>query len=211
MRVAVRDVDPNPASEPRRGLRPIGYVLGGLVCLLVFLIFAGALYQWFTGYRDRSLNPPPGLLVEVDDFRMHLYCIGQGSPTVVLDSGIGDSWLSWRKVQPDVAMFTRVCSYDRAGMGWSDKSPNPRTSKFIATELHALLKNASILPPFVLVGHSFGGLNMRMYASLYPADVAGVVLVDSTPDDMSGFPKELQAYNEAFLRKENLKQSTMCH
>jgi pimeloyl-ACP methyl ester carboxylesterase len=140
---------------------------------------------------------------------MHLYCIGQGSPTVVLDSGIGDSWLSWRKVQPDVAMFTRVCSYDRAGMGWSDKSPNPRTSKFIATELHTLLKNASILPPFVLVGHSFGGLNMRMYASLYPADVAGVVLVDSTPDDMSGFPKELKAYNEAFLRKENLKQSTM--
>jgi len=140
---------------------------------------------------------------------MHLYCVGHGSPTVVLDSGIGDSWLSWRKVQPEVALFTRVCSYDRAGMGWSDKSPNPRTSKFIATELHGLLHNAEISPPFVLVGHSFGGLNVRMYAGLYPADVAGMVLVDSTPDDMKGFPAELKAYNETFLRKENLRQTTM--
>ena len=114
----------------------------------VFLSCTGALYQWVADYRDRSMNPPPGLLVNVDGFTMHLYCVGQGSPTVVLDSGIGDSWLSWRKVQPEVAQFTRVCSYDRAGMGWSDKSPNPRTSNFIAIELHTVLKNASILLPF---------------------------------------------------------------
>jgi hypothetical protein len=133
--------EPDPVSKPRLGLRRVGYLLAVLVFLLVLLSCAGALYQSVADYRDRSLNPPPGLLVKVDDFRMHLYCIGQGSPTVVLDSGIGDSWLSWRKVQPEVALFTRVCSYDRAGMGWSDKSPNPRTSRLIATELHTLLRS----------------------------------------------------------------------
>jgi pimeloyl-ACP methyl ester carboxylesterase len=190
-------------------LRHLGYVAGGLVCLLLFLACVGALYQRVANNRDRSLNPPPGLLVDIGGYRMHLYCIGQGSPTVVLDSGLGDSWLSWRKVQPQVAQFTRVCSYDRAGMGWSDPSPHPRTSKVIAAELHSLLYNAAISPAFALVGHSFGGLNMRMYAALYPANVSAMVLVDATPDSMEAFPPELKKYNDTFLRKENLKQSAM--
>ena len=147
--------------------------------------------------------------MDVGGYKMHLYCVGQGSPTVVLDSGLGDSWLAWYKVRPQTAGLTRVCSYDRAGTGWSDPSPNRRISSLVAQELHALLRNAGISPPFVLVGHSFGGLNMRMYTGLYRKEVAGMVLVDATPDHVDRFPPELESFNATFLRKENLKQNTM--
>jgi pimeloyl-ACP methyl ester carboxylesterase len=202
-------MNPIPSRKPRHRVRLGGQAIGGLLSLLLVVASAGALYQRIESYRDRSLNFPPGLLVDIGGYRMHVYCVGQGSPTVVLDSGIGDTWLSWRKVQPQVAEFTRVCSYDRAGMGWSDPSPKPRNSGVIAAELHSLLHNAGISPPFVLVGHSFGGLNVRMYAAMYPTDAAGMALVDSTPDDMQRFPPELKNYNDAFLRKETLKQNTM--
>jgi pimeloyl-ACP methyl ester carboxylesterase len=180
---------------------------GGLLSLL--FVGAGAVYEWVASQRDRRLNPPPGLLVDVGGYKMHLYCVGKGSPTVVLDSGLGDSWLAWYKVQPQIAQFTRVCSYDRAGMGWSDPSPKSRTSSVVAEELYTLLHNAGIAPPFVLSGHSLGGLNMRMYAGRYRTDVVGMVLVDATPDHFDRFPPELESLNAAFLRKESLRQSTM--
>ena len=156
-----------------------GYLAG----LLILVASAGALYQLIGGMLDRHSNPPPGQFVEVDGLHMHLVCTGQGSPTVVLDSGLSNTWLHWYKVQPVVAKFTRVCSYDRAGLGWSEPRPGPRTSKVIAGELNKLLRNAGVAPPFVLVGHSIGGLNMQMYASLYPAEVSGLVLVDSVHAD----------------------------
>jgi len=197
------------SRNPHRLLRRAGLVAGVLASFLVVLACVGAVYQQLSTNRDKRLNPLPGLLVDVGGYRMHVYCIGQGTPAVVLDSGLGDTWLSWYKVQPQIAQFTRVCSYDRAGMGWSDPSPKSRTSSVIAAELHSLLHNAGIPPPLVLAGHSFGGLNMRMYAGLYRADVAGMVLVDSTPDDMGRFPAELKNYNETFLRREDLKRDTM--
>jgi pimeloyl-ACP methyl ester carboxylesterase len=166
----------------RHWVRWVAYVAG----VLVLVAGAGATYQWIAGARDRAANPPPGKMIDVGGFRMHLYCVGQGSPVVILDSGLSDTWLHWYKVQPQVAQFTRVCSYDRAGLGWSDPSPRPRTSRVIAEELHTLLKKAGVLPPFVLVGHSMGGLNVRMYASLYPADVAGMVLVDAAHPEQNG-------------------------
>jgi pimeloyl-ACP methyl ester carboxylesterase len=169
----------------RRLLRRAAYLGGGLLGLLVLLAGAGALYQWIGGGWDRRSNPPPGEFVEVDGLRMHLYCIGQGSPAVVLDSGLSDTWLDWYKVQPEVAKFTRVCAYDRAGVGYSDPRPGPRTSRAMAEELHTLLGNAGVEPPFVLVGHSMGGLNVQMYASLYGAQVAGMVLVDSSHRDQN--------------------------
>ena len=116
---------------------------------------------------------------------MHLYCIGQGSPTVVFESGTGEYWLSWYKTPPEVAKFTRVCSFDRAGLGWSDPSPHPRTSRVMAQEFHTLLHNAGVPAPFVLAGHSLGGANTRVYASLYPADVVGIVFVDAVHPDGS--------------------------
>jgi pimeloyl-ACP methyl ester carboxylesterase len=163
----------------RRWLRRVAWTAAFAVCLVVLIAGVGATYQLIASVRDRQANPPPGKMIDVGGFRMHLYCVGQGSPAVILDSGLSDTWLHWYKVQPQVAQFTRVCSYDRAGLGWSDPSPKPRTSRVIAEELHTLLMKAEVRPPFVLVGHSFGGLNVRMYASLYPSDVAGMVLVDA--------------------------------
>ena len=186
-----------PLRKPRYWLRWTGYLLGALISLLVVLACIGAIYQWVASNRDRRLNPPPGRLVDVGGYRMHIYCIGEGSPTVILDSGLSDSWLSWYKVQPDVGQFTRVCSYDRAGLGWSDPSPKSRTSKVFAEELHTLLENAGVTPPFVLVGHSMGGYNVRMFATLYRPEVVGMVLVDAThPDVFDRLPKLKQATAE---------------
>jgi len=129
--------------------------------------------------------------VDVGGYRMHIFCQGEGSPTVIVDAGNGDFSISWNLVQREAAQFSRICTYDRAGYGWSDPHPAPRTAQQIALELHTLLDKASIEGPYILVGHSLGGLNVRMYASLYPEEVAGMVLVDATPEDVYKlFPPE---------------------
>jgi pimeloyl-ACP methyl ester carboxylesterase len=123
-------------------------------------------------------------LVEVESGRrLNLYCLGTGSPTVVFDSGLGDGTEAWALVQPVIAAHTRACSYDRAGYGYSDPGTHEASSAHIVDDLHRLLVAASIKPPYVLVGHSFGGMNVRLYADLYPADVVGMVLVDSAEED----------------------------
>ncbi|MDQ4132240.1 MAG: alpha/beta hydrolase, partial [Actinomycetota bacterium] len=120
-------------------------------------------------------------LVDVGGYRLFLRCTGQGGPTVVLDAGVGFTADAWGGVQPSVAGFTRVCSYDRAGTGRSEFGPVPRTSRTMVGDLRTLLRNAGVPGPYVLVGHSLGGLNMNLYARLYPSEVAGVVLVDAMP------------------------------
>ena len=132
----------------------------------------------------------PGATYEVDGHRMHMDCVGNGSPTIVLDAGLGDDGLIWGGVQPVLAKSTRVCSYDRAGFGLSDALPGPRDADHIAAELHGLLAAAGIDGPIVLMGHSIAGIYIRDYATKYPADVAGLIFVDgSTP---------LQDQNPAF-------------
>jgi pimeloyl-ACP methyl ester carboxylesterase len=132
--------------------------------------------------RFRALNPPPGELVLVNGHRMHLNCTGSGSPTIVLDAGLGNDALIWGGVQPRLQETTRVCSYDRAGFGWSDPQPGPRDADHIAAELHQLLAQAKVDGPFVLMGHSIAGMYIRDYAARYPEDVAGLIFVDaSTP------------------------------
>jgi pimeloyl-ACP methyl ester carboxylesterase len=128
--------------------------------------------------------PAPGQLVDVDGHKMHIFCMGQGSPTVLLAAGLDDFSVMWSRVQPDVAKTTRVCSYDRSGLGWSEPGPDPRTSETMVKELHLLLVNSKSEAPYILVGHSFGGALMRMYARNYPGEVAGMVLVDAAPDDL---------------------------
>ena len=127
-----------------------------------------------------SLPPAPGILVDVGDHRLHLNCSGQGSPTVILESGLGGNSLDWTRVVPGIASFTRVCAYDRAGYGWSEMGPMPRTGLRIAEELHQLLQNAQEQGPYLLVGHSFGGLTVRLFASRYHAETVGLVLVDAS-------------------------------
>lgn len=124
--------------------------------------------------------PPPGELVDLGGYRLHINCEGYGSPTVILDAGLGDWSTHWTAVQSLLKEDTRVCSYDRAGYGWSDLGPRPRDSQRIVTELHSLLEKAVIEPPYLLVGHSFGGLNMRLFASTYSQEVAGLVLVEAS-------------------------------
>ena len=154
-------------------------ILVALVIVVLLFLTAGLVYQAFGSARGMRKYPPPGRLVDVGGYRLHLNCVGEGSPLVVLESGIAASSLSWGLVQPEVAKFTRVCSYDRAGLGWSDPAPSPRTCARIAGELDRLLLNAGLPSPYVLVGHSFGGFVVRHYATLYPGKVAGMVLVDT--------------------------------
>ncbi|MEP7342017.1 MAG: alpha/beta hydrolase [Acidobacteriota bacterium] len=144
-----------------------------------------ALYATTVVAQSQSAQPPfplPGKLVDVGGWRLHLNCTGEArasQPTVILEPGLGDFSVEWSLVQPGVAKFARVCSYDRAGDGWSDLGPHPRTLRQIVYELHTLLDKAGVKPPLVLVGHSYGGWLVRLYASTYPADVAGMVLVEA--------------------------------
>src|SRR4030095_2709756 len=119
--------------------------------------------------------PPPGKLVDVGGWRLHLNCTGEArasQPTVILEAGLGDFSVEWSLVQPGVAKFARVCSYDRAGTGWSEMGPNPRTMRQIVFELHTLLEKAGVRPPYALVGHSYGGVLVRLYSITYPAEGA---------------------------------------
>jgi pimeloyl-ACP methyl ester carboxylesterase len=163
-------------------------LLWSLVALLVALV-VGAIYQAIaTEIDQREAFPAPGEMVDVGEHRMHLNCVGQGSPTVVLDAGWGYNSVEWSGwVQPEVVKHTRVCAYDRAGMGWSEPKPGPPNATQTADELHALLQETDEEGPYVLVGHSLAGLYSRIYADRYPEEVAGMVLVDSShPDQFEG-------------------------
>ena len=165
----------------------------GLLILIVVLSIVGATYQAIATGIDQSNYAAPGQLVDVGGYRLHFYCTGThvaGSPTVILEQGLGGISSAWALIQPEVAKVTRVCSYDRAGMGWSDSGPKPRDAQQIASELHALLQNANIQGPYVLAGWSFGGLYIHAYASQYPDEVMGMVLLDSShPDQWTSTPE----------------------
>ena len=163
-------------------MRRIGKALLGLVVVLLALAVLGAIYQAIATALAERAYPPPGKMVNVGGYSLQINCVGHGSPTVVLDSGWGDFSAAWVRVQQEVSSATRVCAYDRAGMGWSEMGPEPRDARQITGELHTLLSKAGIDGPYVLVGHSLGGLSMQTYAHRYPDEVAGVVLVDSSFD-----------------------------
>jgi pimeloyl-ACP methyl ester carboxylesterase len=161
---------------------------------LLTIAMTGAVYQAVATEMDRRAYPPPGAMVDVGGYRLHINCMGQGSPTVILESGLGNMSADWANVQPEVAKTTRVCAYDRAGAGWSEPGLKPRDPEQIARELHDLLGNAGIDGPYVLVGQSFGGLYVRMFAARYPNEVAGMVLVDAShPDMWTRLPSEVVA------------------
>ena len=158
------------------------FALTTLVALCTVLVETGAAQ----GTAPTRAYPPPGKMVDVGGWRLHLNCTGsskRNGPTVVLEAGAGDFSVDWGLVQPEVARFARVCSYDRAGAGWSELGPRPRTWRQIAYELHTALQKAGEKGRYVVVGQSLGGLLIRTFASQYPKEVAGMVLVDSTHED----------------------------
>ena len=169
--------------EMRRLLIRIAAWIGAT---LVLALVSGVALQWILSHRTFRDTPPPGTLIDVGGHRIHILCQGDGGPTVILETGLPGTSLAWESVTSDIAGFARVCTYDRAGYAWSESGPSPRTAGTIVQELHLLLQRAGAEPPYVLVGHSFGGLAAQLYASRFPDEVAGMVLVDSShPDQVS--------------------------
>ena len=150
------------------------------------LLLAGATYQGVATALERRHYPRPGGLVDVGDHQLHIYCSGEGSPTVVLEAPATGMSVAWAWIQPEVARVTRVCSYDRAGLGWSEASGRPFEPGRVAEELHALLANARETGPYVVAGHSLGAAFARLYAARYPQEAAALVEID--PAAPSGAP-----------------------
>jgi pimeloyl-ACP methyl ester carboxylesterase len=150
----------------------------GILTLLVLPLSIAAQHS-----VNEGAPAPSGKLVDIGGRRLHINCTGKGQPTVVMEAGAGDFSFDWGLVQPQVARFARVCSYDRAGYAWSDPGPTPRTMRQITFELHSGLLKAGIKEPYILVGHSLGGAIVRTYVSQYPKEVAGMVLVDSVHEE----------------------------
>jgi pimeloyl-ACP methyl ester carboxylesterase len=197
MRTTISSTETTVQPQRARRRKGVGFwtrrVLLGLVIALVALAASGAIYQAVATAIDQRNYPPPGQLVDVGGYRLHIQCAGTGSPTVILDAAADMMSADWGWIQPAVAQRTRVCAYDRAGMGWSDPGPLPRDAQHISAELHTLLTKAGLTGPYVLVGHSAGGLYVRMYAADYPDDVVGMVLVDPGHPDMNTRIPALQA------------------
>jgi pimeloyl-ACP methyl ester carboxylesterase len=181
-----------------------GFLKRTVIWLSVFvfvLAVAGMIYQTAATEADQRRYPPPGILVNVDGYKMHIYCMGEGSPTVILDHAGGGSSVDWSLIQPKLAAHTRVCAYDRAGYGWSDYRPVPRTLATQVNELHAVLRGANEPGPYIFVGHSYGARVARVFAANYPDEIAGMVLMDpGWLYDDPRYPPETKSHLESDIK-----------
>jgi pimeloyl-ACP methyl ester carboxylesterase len=175
-------------------------IAAGLLALIVIAATAGFIYQLIAERRDLAATPPPGRLLDVGGHRLHIWCVGSGRPAVIYESGLGGGAFALPDARARIAAFTTLCTYDRAGMGYSDSGPTPRTSRQIATELAVLLERSGITSPVVLAGASFGGYNVRVFASDYSDRVSGLVLVDASHEDQgaryeaAGLPSQIPPF-----------------
>lgn len=178
-----------------------GVALRGMIWgagFMLLLLLVGAVYQALASNADRRNHPPAGQMVSVGEYQLHLYCTGSGSPTVILVPGSGNMYAHWDLVQRETSSFTRVCSYDRAGTGWSDMPGGAPTMQQHVSDLHTLLATAVDDSPYILVGHSMGGIQVREYVTAYPDDVRGVVLVDSSIEGQyNDLPDRIRESNQA--------------
>ena len=171
-----------------------------LVSALLCLTGLGLVYQAVATVRDKRKHPPPGRLVDADGCLLHLQSAGSGTPTVVLESGLGGMSSVWAWIQPETAKFSHVVSYDRAGLGWSESDVTPKTAMLAAMRLRTLLQCANTTPPYILVGHSMGGLFIRIFADLFPEDVAGLVLVDASHPDQHSRSSAIETHMSSGFR-----------
>jgi len=158
--------------------------------LFMGLLVTGTIYQSNATAHDMTLYPSPGELIEVDGSDMHIYCIGEGSPTVLFEAGLGGNYMDWVLVQPTIAEQTGACAYDRSGMGYSDYVGESLDTLATAERLHQLLNEAQIEAPYILVGHSIGGIHVRSFFELYPEDILGIVLIDSSHENQGQYLPE---------------------
>jgi len=190
----------NTKTRPQKILNSIKRGVIGTILVLLLLAIVGTIYQTAGAEADQKNHPAPGNLIDVGGFKMHIYCMGEGSPTVILETLSGGSSSYWGWVQPEVAKTARVCVYDRAGRGWSEPDPESITLARTVHNLHTLLVNAHIDGPYILVGHSIGGIYVRQYAADYPDEVVGMVLVDAAhPEQFDRYPEMLEE-NQTYLR-----------
>jgi pimeloyl-ACP methyl ester carboxylesterase len=183
--------------------KPAYRTIAALTVVCLAIAAAGVTYNSLTLRHYRSVAGVPGKLYDVSGYSMHIYCTGQGAPTLVLAAGLGDDFTIWAKVQPELSKVTRVCSYDRTGFGWTQSRPGLQDANAISAQLHQLVSEAGVRRPFVLMGHSISGIYLRAYAAHYPEDLAGLVFVDgSTPLQEDRIPREL-------VRIENLQRKVM--
>ena len=186
-------------TSQSRGRGCLRWLGAGLASLLGLLLL-GYIYEPLAEAADAKAYPPPGQLVDVGGYRLHINCTGSGSPTVVIVAGLGDWSTTWGGVvQPEVAKTTRVCTYDRSGLGWSEPASFPQDAAEFAKELHALLKNANVPGPYVMVGHSLGGFIVRIFVHDYASEVVGVVLIDSmNPKQVTQPPTQSKSPSRPF-------------
>lgn len=165
-------------------IRPRRRIGRFVLIALVLLLLLGASYETVSEAVDLRRFPPPGQMVNMGGYALHLECTGQGSPTVILEAGLGGGVAAWPFVQPEVAKATRVCSYDRSGFAWSGGTA-PQSGQETVTRLHELLRRAGVKGPYVLVGHSLGGLYNQLYAATFPEEVSGLVLVEARHQELA--------------------------
>jgi pimeloyl-ACP methyl ester carboxylesterase len=177
-------MDNKGPSFDRRVARVVAF--GGAIC--AFLLLSLSVWNLAAASWQHKRNSVPGSFYTVDGQQMHMECSGAGSPTVILEAAASAAWSEWRKVEPQLSQQTRVCSYDRAGHGWSEPRKGPRDAESIVRELHSLLDQAGVKPPLVLVGHSAGGLYVREYAREFPSEVVGVALIESSSPRSTNSP-----------------------
>jgi pimeloyl-ACP methyl ester carboxylesterase len=187
----------NTQKRSQRILNGFKRVFIWITILIFTLAIMGVIYQTAATEMDQRKYPPPGILVNVDGYKMHIYCLGEGGPTIILDHEGSGSSMDWALIQPKLAEHTRVCAYDRAGFGWSVPNPAPRTLEQQVHELHELLQGANEQGPYIMVGHSYGARVGRVYAATYPDDVTGMVLMDAgIMADDPRYPAELRLQAE---------------
>ena len=158
------------------------YVKRGLLSfamLLIALLVLGFSYQTIAAETDKQNYPPRGQFFTVNGHRMHIYCVGEGNPTIVLEAGGYANSLWWYRIQRQLAEHTQVCAYDRPGLGWSEPTVGSRDAITITSELHSLLEQAGVSVPYIMAGHSYGAILTRIYASRFPDEIAGIALVDT--------------------------------
>lgn len=162
-----------------------------LFCTALMVISAGFLYEWYASVKAKGDYPPSGKLVEAGGYQLHIHQQGSGSPTIILEAGSGETSLSWRDIPNELAKYATVVTYDRAGYAWSESSPTERSGANIVKELHTALEKEGIGGPYIMVGHSLGGMYARLFAQTYRNDVEGLVLIDARPEDDERNTKDL--------------------